>query len=61
MKKNGLFLKYFVLNPNKDNRHGKASRKAILEYARIIKSENSKLADDLEKWIVNITYTISNK
>ncbi len=50
----GLQMKYFVLNPNKENPYGRASRIAILAYARSIRKENRGLAKDLEKWIATI-------
>lgn len=50
----GLLLKYFVLNPNKKDEYGKASRFAIIIYARSIQYENPELANDLEKWIEDI-------
>lgn len=50
----GLVMKYFVLNPHKRSIYGKASRLAILEYARIIKVENITFGEDLENWIKDI-------
>lgn len=52
---NGLLMKYFVLNPNKQDAYGKASRDAMRAYALSISSENEELALDLIKWVGNIT------
>jgi len=51
---NGLFMKYFVLEPNKNDAYGEASRNAMTEYAASIAKENPNLADDLLKWIHEI-------
>jgi len=50
----GLMMKYFVLNPNKHDEYGEASRKAIVAYADSIKTTNSLLAHDLQQWIGQI-------
>lgn len=50
----GLTMKYFVLNPNKKDAYGLASRHAILMYASHIQHENPKLAEDLREWIYSI-------
>ncbi len=50
----GLTMKYFVLNPHKNNAHGEASRTAIYEYANSIQKENPNLASDLRAWITSI-------
>jgi hypothetical protein len=50
----GLKMKYFVLNPNKRDWHGKASRLAIKIYADEIRHENSVFAHDLDEWIKSI-------
>jgi len=47
----GLQLKYFVLNPTKDDEYGEASRLAILAYANHIKTTNPDLARDLFIWV----------
>ena len=47
----GLMMKYFVLNPNKEDDYGIASREAIRTYASEIKHENSELADNLLTWL----------
>ena len=49
-----LEMKYFVLNPHKDNLFGVASRKAILRYAEIIQHVHPKFATDLRKWIEEV-------
>ncbi len=46
----GLYLKYFVLNPNKNTPYGAASRKALVAYAEAIDEENPKLAFELQSW-----------
>lgn len=50
----GLCMKYFVLNPTKDNLYGRASRAAIREYAKYIQMQNFKLATDLNTWVDDI-------
>ena len=47
----GLLFKYFVLNPNKKNQYGEASRMAIKKYADVIRSDDPELASDLEAWV----------
>jgi len=47
----GLIMKYFVLNPSKNDAYGYASRQAMRTYANIIRAENQELSDDLIKWI----------
>lgn len=55
MEKNkGLFMKYFVLSPYKDDVYGRASRAAIHEYAAYIESENKELSDSLDEWMNKI-------
>ena len=51
----GLKMKYFVLNPNKQDVYGTASRTAMRAYANIIKHENSELANNLVTWADRIT------
>ena len=53
-KTDGLTMKYFTLNPTKDNPYGNASRRALSTYALVIREENPKLSADLEVWIRNI-------
>lgn len=50
----GLELKYFVLNPNKKDMYGWASREAVLVYANCIETENKRLAKDLRLWVSSI-------
>jgi len=50
----GLFLKYFVLNPNKKDWHGKASRVAIKAYADTMRQDNPVFAHDLDEWVKRI-------
>ena len=51
---NGLQMKYFVLNPNKKDVYGEASRCAMLAYADAIEEENHDLWLDLVEWIARI-------
>lgn len=46
----GLRLKYFVLKPQGSSTHARASRKALLAYAKVIEQENATLAKDLYAW-----------
>ena len=50
----GLMLKYFVLSPLKNDAYGRASRLAMITYAKEIEKENPELAEDLRKWIGSI-------
>ncbi len=50
----GLEMKYFTLNPNKQDDYGIASREALRIYAIAIRHENSQLADDLLNWVENL-------
>jgi hypothetical protein len=59
-KTDGLTMKYFTLNPTKDNPYGNASRRALSTYAFVIREENPKLSADLEVWIGNIKADIKN-
>ena len=56
---NGLKLKYFVLNPTKDDEFGRASREAILAYAKSIENINRDLAEDLRHWEVACRHDIT--
>ena len=47
----GLTMKYFVLNPNKKDMYGVASRTALIKYANVIMSTNQKLAKDIYDWV----------
>ncbi len=51
---NGLQMKYFVLNPTKDDDYGQASRIALRAYARAIKEENPELSNGLKSWVDTI-------
>ena len=51
---NGLQMKYFVLNPTKQDSYGEASREALLAYANAIKDTNPALSLDLDLWLYNI-------
>jgi len=53
----GLVMKYFVLNPSKQDNYGSASREAMKAYASEIRPENPQLADDLLKWITDLEST----
>ena len=50
----GLEMKYFVLNPNTNDRYGRASRNAIRTYAIDIETEDPQLANDLVNWLALI-------
>lgn len=54
----GLEMKYFVLNPNKNNAYGKASRRAIEAYSLEISEVNLKLSRDLNDWMCKINHKI---
>ena len=56
MEREGLMMKYFVLNPNKRGAYGKASRAAMLAYAHSIGIENKKLSTDLIDWVNRISH-----
>jgi hypothetical protein len=51
-----LEMKYFVLKPKGDDVYALASRKAMVEYSKTLRTysisnkEASKLADELEAW-----------
>lgn len=47
----GLQLKYFTLNPAKQDDYGRAARAAMLAYASEIEPENKDLAIDLRAWV----------
>jgi len=49
-----LFMKYFVLNPNKKDIYGLASRNAMVTYARTIEEDNPKMSMDLLNWVHGI-------
>lgn len=55
----GLKMKYFVLNPHKDNTYGEASRAAIYEYADKMEPENSELASELRVWVGSIDFKLA--
>lgn len=50
LERHGLCMKYFVLNPWKQDRYGAASRAALRAYADSIESKNLTLATDLRLW-----------
>lgn len=47
-------MRYFVVNPIKDNPRGYASRKAVLAYADAIYGWDEELAGELRSWIDSI-------
>ena len=49
-----MYSKYLVLNPNKDDIKGHASRLAVLAYADAVYKEDSALAFELRSWIDSI-------
>jgi len=57
----GLFMKYFVLNPCKPNPYGKASRKALVAYAKSINKTNSLLSADILGWLEDIEEDLKNE
>jgi hypothetical protein len=46
----GLKMKYFILNPSKDDSYGNASRMAMHAYADAIEAANPQLAKELREW-----------
>lgn len=54
----GLKMKYFVLNPNKRDIYGEASRRAIAIYSETINDKNKKLSRDLLAWMCTIDHEI---
>ena len=54
MASDGLKMKYFVLNPNKQSEYGEASRRAIYQYADHIEETNPDLAHELRIWMGQI-------
>lgn len=51
-----LKIKYFVLKPDSHHpEHARASRNALREYAKTIRSSNLQLASDIEEWISSAT------
>ncbi len=49
-----LVMKYFVLNPNKKDTFGKASRMAMLKYAEIIADKAPDFAESIKNWVLSI-------
>ena len=49
-----MYSKYFVVNPNKDDIKGRASRMAVLAYADAVYKEDSALAFELRSWVDSI-------
>lgn len=49
----GLLMKYFVLKPEGNGSHSRASRAAMLVYANIISHVDSQLATDLRTWVAD--------
>lgn len=50
----GLQMKYFVLKPTGEDAYARASRMAMIAYARSIKEENKELYQELIDWVCNI-------
>ena len=50
----GLVMKYFVLNPTKNDAYGRASNQAIRAYAKAIAPTNPEFANDLMNWMDKI-------
>ena len=49
-KQDGLVMKYFVLKPRGDDIYARASRAAMMHYARLIQSDNPVFAAELREW-----------
>lgn len=47
----GLQMRYFVLKPEGDGTHHKASQAAMLAYADVIYKDNPTLALELRQWV----------
>lgn len=47
----GLTMKYFILKPRGYDEYAKASRAAMRMYAKVVRKENWKLADDILNWV----------
>ena len=56
-----MYSKYFVVNPNKDDIKGHASRLAVLAYADAVYQEDSALAFELRSWIDGIERDIRER
>lgn len=50
----GLTMKYFVLNPTKDDAYGEASRRAMEMYADVIEHKDKLLAVSIRLWVQHI-------
>ena len=48
---NGLKLKYFVVRPEGNDTHARASRAALRTYSAVILKENEQLSKDIEIWV----------
>jgi len=57
----GLEMKYFVLNPSKNDAYGQASRDAMVKYADSIVDENPQLSLDLHDWVIRLDMNESFK
>ena len=61
MDTKGLYFKYFVLGPTKDNLHGEASREAMKVYAKHIEKDDPELALELQHWVIACHYDITTR
>jgi len=50
-KSTRLTNKYYVLKPEGEDVYAKASRTAMLTYAKVVYDENPQLAQDLVAWV----------
>lgn len=46
----GLEMRYFVLKPKGKDIYAQSSRRAMRQYAKLIRTVNPSLANDLEAW-----------
>lgn len=56
----GLQLKYFVLNPTKEDAYGRASQEALVAYANAIRETNPILASDIMGWVNKLQIIANN-
>lgn len=54
LPKSGLYMRYFVMNPHKKDKWGKASRIGIMNYAFSLSKTDPVLHNELTKWITDI-------
>lgn len=55
----GLYMRYFVLNPHKNDWHGRASRAAIQAYALVVEGHGQdQFSRELREWVAQIEAVI---